>query len=233
MTKTAVPEKIDLNGGFYTVSEAVRLLGVDNAQRIVRWLQPTASGGEPIILRQYEKLGREHELSFLDLLEVRFVEHFRSQKISLQALRVAAKNARRELGVSHPFATSNVKFQTDRKQIFLETAKETGDTFFLNLMTNQIEIYELIEQFLARDLEFDVSGLARLWRPAPNVSPDVIISPVYAFGQPVISARRVPTSTLFRAWKAEDGALDTVAKWHAVTKAEVRQAVEFEMRIVH
>lgn len=100
-------------------------------------------------------------------------------------------------------------------------------------MTNQIEIYDFIEQVLARDLEFDVSGLARLWRPAPNISPDVIVSPVYAFGQPVISPRRVPTSTLFRAWKAEDGAFDTVAKWHAVTKAEVQQAVEFEMRTVH
>lgn len=232
MSTKAPTETIDLNGGFYTVSEAVRLLGVDNAQRIVRWLQPTASGGEPVILREYEKVGREHELSFLDLLEVRFVEHFRRQKISLQALRVAAKNARRELGVSHPFATSNVKFQTDRKQVFLETAKETGDTFFLNLMTNQIEIYEFIEQVLARDLEFDVSGLARLWRPW-RATPDVLISPAFAFGQPVISPRRVPTSTLFRTWKAEDGAFDTVAEWHSVSKAEVQQAVEFEMRTVH
>lgn len=129
MTMTAAPHTVDLNGGFYTVSEAVRLLGSDNAQSIVRWFQPTASGGEPVILRQYQKLGREHELSFLDLLEVRFVEHFRKQKISLQALRTAAKNARKELGVSHPFATSNVKFQTDRKQVFLETAKETGTDF--------------------------------------------------------------------------------------------------------
>lgn len=233
MIETDIREKIDLNGGFYTVSEAVRLLGAENAQRIVRWFQPTASGGEPVILRQYQKLGREHELSFLDLLEVRFVEHFRRHKISLQALRVAAKNAREELGVSHPFATSNVKFQTDRKQVFLETAKETGDKFFLNLMTKQIEIYEFTEQFLARDLEFDLSGLARLWRPTPDTSPRVIVSPTFAFGQPVISERHIPTSTLYRTWKAEDGAIDAVADWHSVTPDDVRQAVLFEMRTVH
>jgi uncharacterized protein (DUF433 family) len=224
---------LDLNGGFYTVSEAVRLLGLDNAQSVVRWFQSTPSGAEPVIHREYGKIGREHELSFLDLLEVRFVDHFRRQKISLQALRVAAKNAREALGVSHPFATSNVKFQTDRKQVFLETAKATGDRLFINLMTNQIEIYEFIEDFLARDLEFDITGLARAWKPAPNIAPDVIVSPAFAFGQPVISHRRVPTSTLFRAWKAEDGAIDVVSRWHRVTANDVKQAVEFEMRSVH
>lgn len=231
--QTATDTTIDLNGGFYTVSEAVRLLGLDNAQSVIRWFKPTPTGGEPVIRREYEKLGREHELSFLDLLEVRFVDHFRRQKISLQALRTAAKNAREALGVSHPFATSNVKFQTDRKEVFLETAKETGDRFFLNLMTNQIEIYEFIEDFLARDLEFDVGGLARSWRPAPNIAPDVVVSPAFAFGQPVISQRRVPTSTLFRAWKAEDGAIDTVSHWHNVSEDDVRQAVEFEFRTVN
>lgn len=223
----------DVNGGFYTVSEAARLLGIDNSQRIVRWLMPTKGGGEAIIHRAYEKVGSQHELSFLDLLEVRFVEHFRSQRISMQSLRVAAANARKELGVSHPFATSNVKFQSDRKQIFLETAKETGDRLFLNLMTNQLAIYEFIEQSLARDLEFDVSGFARSWRPAPNSAPDVLVSPVYAFGQPVISDRRVPTTTLFQAWQAEGGNIDTVAKWHRVDQDSVRQAVEFELRPLH
>ncbi|WP_395649576.1 DUF433 domain-containing protein [Brevundimonas sp.] len=231
MSKRTVSEKIDLNGGFYTVSEAVRLIGTD-AQRVVRWFQPTPSGNEPIILREYQKLGREHELSFLDLLEVRFVEHFRKH-VSLQALRVAAKNARHELGVSHPFATSNVKFQTDKRQIFLESAKETGDTFLLNLMTNQIEIYEFMEQALARDLEFDVSGMARVWHPTPNTSPNVLVSPAFAFGQPVISDRHIPTATLFRTWKAEDGATEAVAEWHSVTTEDVRQAVLFEMRTLH
>jgi uncharacterized protein (DUF433 family) len=222
----------DLNGGFYTVAEAARLLGLDNSQRIVRWLTPPRGGGEPVIARTYERVSKQHELSFLDLLEVRFVEHFRQQKISLQSLRVAAQNARRELGVSHPFATFNVKFQTDRKHVFLRTAQQTGDTVFLNLMTNQLAMYEVMEDMLARDLEFDVSGLARLWRPAPK-TPDVIVSPVYAFGQPVISDRKVPTATLFRSWKAEDGNFDAVAEWFQVETGDVRQAVEFELRPLH
>jgi len=83
---------------------------------------------------------------------------------------------------------SSVKFQTDRKKIFLETARETEDKKLLDLMTNQLVIYEMIEQLLAKQLEFDVTGLARPWRPAPQFSPNVLVSPVYAFGQPVISS---------------------------------------------
>ena len=223
----------DLNGGFYTVNEAARLLGMDSARRFVRWLEPTPKGAEPIILRQYQKTGREHEIGFLDLLEVRFVEHFRKQSISLQSLRVAAKNARRELNVSHPFATSDVKFQTDRRHIFLDTAREVGDHVLLNLMTNQAEIYDVIEQILAKDLEFDVSGFARLWRPLKGECPDVIVCPAYAFGQPVIGARRVPTAAIFRTWKAEGGNYDAASDWYNVERDEAVQAVEFELRLAH
>jgi uncharacterized protein (DUF433 family) len=215
-----------LTGGFYTVAEAARLLGIDSSQRITRWV----CGDEPIIERQYKKLGPKHEIGFWDLLEVRFVEHFRRQKISLQSLRVAARNARRELKVTHPFATSGVKFQTDRKAVFLETAKETGDRFFLNLMTNQVEIYEAIEQILAKDLQFNPQGVARLWWPAKNESPNVVVSPYFAFGQPVISKKRVPTATIFRLWKAESGNDNAVAEWFGVERQVVQEAVEFELR---
>ena len=223
----------NVSGGFYTVAEAAQLLGMDGGQRIVRWLTPPAKGGDPIIVRDYPKVGREHELSFLDLLEIRFVDHFRRLKISLQSLRVAARHARQELHVSHPFATDSVKFQTDRKRVFLETARETGDPKLLDLMTNHFVMYAAMERALEKNLEFDVSGLARLWRPAPEVAPSVFVSPVYAFGRPVVSRRHVPTATLFEAWKAEAGDDVAVSRWHDVTPDDVREAVDFEMRPLH
>ena len=231
MTPQARP--LDVGGGFYTVQEAARLLGIDRPQRVARWLTPPASGATPVVLRDFPKIGPRQELSFLDLVEVRFVAHFRQQKISLQALRKAAANARKALDVSHPFATSGIKFQTDRKRVFLETAKEAGDAHLLDLMTNQLVIYEMIERVLEKSLEFDVSGFARQWRPAPESSPNVIVSPVFAFGRPVISRRRVPTGTLFQAWRAEGGDIDAVADWHDVEPKEVSEAVEFELRPLH
>jgi uncharacterized protein (DUF433 family) len=49
----------------------------------------------------------------------------------------------------------------------------------------------------------------------------------------VISARRIPTATLFQAWRAEGGDADAVAGWHDVQADEVREAVEFELRPLH
>jgi uncharacterized protein (DUF433 family) len=221
---------IDVNGGFYTVAEAARLLGIGSGQKITRWLQPTASGRNPVVIRDYPKIGREHELSFLDLIEIKFVEHFRAAQISMQALRVAAQNARDRLGVSHPFATGSVKFQTDRKRVFLETAEEIGDRELLDLMTRQIVMYEMIERTFVQDLEFDASGFARVWHPAIHIAPDVIVSPAFAFGRPVISRRRVPTRTLFESWKAQDGREAEVAAWFGVDAGDVDQAVKFELR---
>ena len=226
-------QSIDVNGGFYTVAEAARLLGLENGRRIGRWLVPTPGGKLPVILRDYLKVGREHEVSFFDLIELKFVEHFRKIDISLQSLRVAARHAREELNVSHPFATSRVKFQTDRKEVFLETAKETGDRQLLNLMTKQIEMYEIIEQAFARDLEFDADGFARLWRPAPEIAPHVLVAPVYAFGRPVVSERRVPTRTLYESWLAHDRAVEEVADWFEITVEAVEEAVQFETRPLH
>lgn len=223
----------DINGGFYTVAEAARLLGMESGRRINRWLTPPSKGGEAVILRDYPKIGREHEISFLDLIEIRFVEHFRQIQISLQSLRLAARNAREELGVSHPFATGNVKFQTDRKQVFLETAQQTGDRRLLNLMTKQVEMYEVIESIFSRDLEFSVDGLARCWRPDPSLAPNVIVAPVYGFGRPVISDRRLPTRTLFESWVANDRRAAAVAEWFDIDAAEVDEAVRFELRPLH
>lgn len=230
---TRIVSSPDVGGGFYTVSEAARLLGIESKQRITRWLLPPSKGGEPIILRDYPKRGREHEVSFLDLMEIRFVEHFRRTKISLQSLRVAAHNARTELGVSHPFATSNVKFQSDRKKVFLETAKETGDRQLLDLMTKQVAIYEVIEQTFERDLEFNVDGFARSWKPAPSVSPNVTVAPSFAFGRPSIADRHVPTATLFQSWMVNDNDARLVADWFDVDVEAVNEAVRFELRPLH
>jgi uncharacterized protein (DUF433 family) len=234
MSAVSVTEKISdpATGGFYTVREAARLLQIESAPRIRGWLTGYAHRAGPIIKRQYAPVSGIHELGFLDLMEIRFIEHFRKQKISLQSLRLAAKNARKELQQDHPFATSNVKFMTDRKEVFLHTAKTTGDKFLLNLMTNQIEIYEAFEQLLAEGVTFDPqSGVANRWSPMPAECPNVIVDPRIAFGHPVVAPRYVPTSALFNLWKAENGNAKGVASWFHVEEAAVTEAVRFELRL--
>ena len=158
---------------------------------------------------------------------------FEDKNISLQSLRKAAENARKELKLDHPFATSDVKFMTDRKEIFLHTAREEGDAFLLNLMTNQIEIYEALEQALAKDLTFDPrSGLALSWRPLPDDFPNVVVDPLIAYGQPVIEPSHVPTATLYGMWKAENRNLQAVAEWFEISIDRAQEAINFEATLV-
>ncbi|MDG3440067.1 DUF433 domain-containing protein [Nitrospirillum amazonense] len=218
-----------LIGGFYTIQEASRILGLDSQQRIRGWLSGYAGRAEPIICRQYPPVGDSQEVGFWDLLEIRFIEHFRKQGVSLQSIRKAAHAARVELHSQHPFAMSSIRFMTDRKRIFLHFAEKTGDKKLLDLMHGQFTMYEIIEQALARGIEFSPStGLAQRWHPKPIEFPNVVLDPLIAFGQPVIDNARIPTSALFSSWKAEGNDYSIVADWYEIDEALVRQAVEFE-----
>ena len=220
-----------LLGGFYTVSEAARLLRIDNRQRIYRWLRPAEDGKGAVIARDYEPFSKFQELSFWDLIEVRFVEHFRAQRLSLQYLRKVAVRAREEFSVQHPFALSNAKFLTDRKRIFEQTAEEEGLKVH-ELLSGQYEMYEVIEEILAKGIAFDPKTfLAKEWRPLQNFCPNVIVNPRYAYGYPVVGDNHVPTAAIYRQWQAERGDRERVMGWWDVGLSDVDEAVEFEIRI--
>lgn len=216
-------------GGFYTVREAARLLGIGQPSKITAWLQGHQKGASPVIRRQYTPIEGAQELGFWDLIEVRFVEHFRKQNVSLQALRKAAEFARQEFGQAHPFATSNVKFLTDRVTVFSHVAKETRDKHLLDLVTRQYAMYVVLEEILAKGVEFDpASGLATEWRPRREY-PHVALNPLVAYGQPAILPDGVPTAAVYQTWKAESGSYSAVADWYEITEDLAREAVEFEL----
>ena len=214
-----------LLGGFYTVTEAMRLLRISNKQRIYRWI----GRDNAVLSRDYEPIGASQELSFWDLFEVRFVETFRAQGLSLQYLRKVATKARAEFGVKHPFALSTAKYMTDRKRIFQVTAKETGEKTH-DVLSGQYEMYEAIEQILAKNVGFNPKTLlAEEWPPFSDC-PHVVINPRYAYGRPVVGEKKVPTAALYRTWKAE-GRIERVASWYGINVDSAREAVEFEVRL--
>jgi len=219
-----------LLGGFYTVSEAARLLGIDNRQRIYRWLRPTNTNNGAVIVRDYEPVNKSQELSFWDLIEVRFVEHFRKQNLSLQYLRRVADVARKSLKTQHPFALSNAEYLTDRKKIFEQVA-EGESRRVREMLSGQYEMYEAIERVLAKGISFNPDTfLAEEWHPLESC-PNVVVNPRYAFGNPVVSSKHVPTTAIFRQWQAEKGDSDRVADWWGVGRAEVEESIEFEIRM--
>jgi uncharacterized protein (DUF433 family) len=217
-----------LAGGFYTVQEAARILRIPSVRRIRGWVAGYERGGRPVLSVDHEPVAGRVALSFWDLIEVRFLEYFRAAGVPLQTLRKIAIRARKELGTSHPFAISNARFVSDRKHVFAVVAEEEHDTTTLNMATSQFEMYETIEQSLAKGVVFDpASGLAQQFQPLPEYT-NIYVHPRMAFGHPVIGSKGIPTAALLRMWKAEDGNTDRVARMFDTTPDAVMEAVAFE-----
>jgi uncharacterized protein (DUF433 family) len=218
--------------GFYTVRDAARLIENARAQRIYGWLKgyPDRDIG-PLLERDYKPIGERQELSFLDLIEVRFVEHFRAHEVKLRTLRRAAERLRDEFKTPHPFATGQVHLEADKADIFLvvmrQSAEQEKDRALLSLTTDNYVLEDIIKRNLVPGITFDrQTHIARKWTPRPLKFPHIVIDPKVAYGQPIVQSG-VPTSVLLASWEAESD-YDEVALWHNVKSSEVRQAVEFE-----
>lgn len=224
-----------VEGGFYTVSQAAKLLEIQGAQKIYGWLRGYPnSKAQPVIKRQYEPLDEKEELGFLDMMEARFIKYFRDQGVTMNAIRVAAENARKEIRHPHPFATS-MKFISDRKRIFALSQEQTGDKKLLDLTSRNFAMYDVIETTLHKGVEYDPNTATAIkWYPRCSDYPEIVIDPRRAYGQPIIEKEGVPTETLYRAWRAEDGgdgSYARVADAYEVDEKMVRKAVEFEVSL--
>ena len=222
--------------GFYTVSEAARLIENGSRSRIYGWLRgyPKSNLG-PLLVRDFEPIDGREELSFIDFVEVRFVEHFRAHGVKARPLRLAADRLRERLETEHPFASDEVYLIADKADVFLatmqETAKEASDHVLESLTTKNLVMYEMIKEYLLPGLQFDDhTRLVKRLTPRAKKFPKIAIDPMVAYGQPSVPSG-VPTNALYDAWVAEDGNFDEAAYWHNVSPNEVRMAVEFENEI--
>jgi uncharacterized protein (DUF433 family)/DNA-binding transcriptional MerR regulator len=220
-----------LGVGLYTAAEAERLVGVP-ARRIRRWLlgynishDGQRRRADPLWQAQLPRLGREVELGFRDLIELKFVDAFLSAGVSLQAIRRALAIARDLLGDSHPFSTA--RFRTDGRTVFLQVHEETGEHTLLDLSKRQYAFNRIIEPSF-RDLDLE-DGVAARWWPMSHTR-DVVVDPERNFGQPIVARDGVPTRALADAVAAE-GSAAKVAKLYGLPPRSVRDAVEFEHRL--
>lgn len=230
-----------LSAGFYTVRDAARLIEVGSAQRIRGWLAgyPGRKVG-PLLVRDFQPIGRAQEMSFLDLMEVRFVEHFRDIGVKPQTLRRCIEVAREKFKEDKPLLKQGVLFipTDDRRKVIVEevlkpVAKENRDRKLWNLVDRNYEFSEFIEGSLARGLTFDPqTEMTSEWRPRVIEFPDVVVDPRVAYGQPSVPSG-TPTSALFNAWRAEGEDFAAVSDWFNVPVDQVRMAVGFELLLEH
>jgi uncharacterized protein (DUF433 family) len=216
-----------LLSGFFSIADAAHLLGASQ-QSLRGWLNgyPNSAKG-PVIDRDFTG---SRAVSFLDLMELRFIAFFRNQGVAMPTLRKAADRARVDWSVQHPLALASSKYVTDRKKVIATSAEETGDERAWDMATGQHEMWVTIEQSIEKGVEFDPNTyLAKLWAPRPGEFPDVLIDPRIAFGRPYVKGTSVPTRTLYRQWQAE-GHKAKVAAWFDVPEEAVETAVSYELR---
>jgi uncharacterized protein (DUF433 family)/DNA-binding transcriptional MerR regulator len=241
MLKYAPREPDALGRGAYSAVESLRLLnfnrpGLPPARRVsrhtvARWLRGYSHGedranrSEPLWKPDYQNEDDQIELSFRDLIELRFVKSFRDLGIGLKTIRDCYHRAVDEVQDERPFSTQ--RFRTDGRTIFLDITEKDHDGRMIDLKKRQQVFRTIIEPSL-RDLEFDASAVAR-WYPLGKGHRSIVIDPTRSFGRPIVQ-RGVPTEILAEAVKLE-GSADAVASLYEVPKADVLAAVEFEQRL--
>jgi hypothetical protein len=174
MSRSAEHTRTDdaLGRGAYGAAEALRLINFRRAaaaaqrrmsgQTVVRWL-----GGRD----QSQALWRPDfrpiedddafDVSFRDLIELRFVKAFRDAGLSLQTIRECVSRAADIAHDVRPFSTR--RFRTDGKTIFFEITNGVREGELADLKRRQNVFHRIVEPSL-HDLEFDADVLAR-WYP--------------------------------------------------------------------
>lgn len=219
--------------GVYGLSDASRLSGVSSS-RIKRWLcgyqyqdaNAQSHTSAPVWDGQIEPIDSRVALGFRDLMEVRFVDAFIREGVSLQAIRKAMKRAQDVFNIQHPFCSNT--FLTDGRTIFVEVGKELEEPELLDLVRNQFAFNKILKPYI-KGLEFDDDELARWW--PLGLRKRVVVDPVRSFGTPIVAPEGVPTDILYAALKREKS-IAAVMQWFDVSRESVIDARNFEERMI-
>jgi uncharacterized protein (DUF433 family) len=232
-----------LGRGVYGAGEALRLINFRrrfdpssrsiSRQTVARWLRGydysrdgVTHHSDPLWEPDYVNDDDTIELSFRDLIELRFVKAFRDLGLSLPTIRECFARAVEVVNDDRPFSTR--RFRTDRKTIFLEITHDASEGELLDLKRRQGAFHRIVAPSL-HDLEFDADIVAR-WYPLGRTRRTIVIDPSRAFGRPIAAQGGVPAETLRDAVESE-GSAEKVAKLYEVSLATVRDAVVFQERL--
>lgn len=228
MTKRTEPLSKLLGVGLYNVAEAAAITGIKPAD-IRRWLFGYEEKGRfhsGLWKSELSKFG-DNALGFRDLLEIRFVNAFRSHGISLQSIRLAWNNAREICDTDYPFTCK--QFHTDGKSIFASIQEEAKDEILIDLGRRQYAFQSIISPALYHGIEYFNDRKALRWFPLKN-SKKVVLDPARNFGSPILANEGIRTDVLYRAYVAEGEDARKVADLYGISTVSVKAAVRFERR---
>lgn len=239
MIRSADHKRIDdaLGRGAYGTVEALRLINFRrpsamaprkiSRQTVVRWLGGQEDS-QALWMPDFRPIESDDafDVSFRDLIELRFVKVFRDAGLSLQTIRECFGRAVDVVDDARPFSTR--RFRTDGKTIFFEITDGVREGELVDLKRRQNVFHRIVEPSL-HDLEFDADVLAR-WYPLGMSRKSIVIDPSRSFGRPIANDGGVPTETILRAVQAE-GSPERVARLYEMPLGAVRDAVSLEKQL--
>ena len=225
-TPAQIAASVDAKG-IYTVPAAARLL-LETPATIRRWAFGYSRQGReyPSAIRtDVPEVDGERVLTFLELVELMFVQALLGSGLSWPKVREASRVAARLLGNEpHPFATR--RWFADAAAIYLRLGHEHDEPILIEVAGHaQLSMEPVLKPYL-KQLQFDQRGVAERWFPMGAHRP-VVLDPRRAFGMPVTERAGVPTEVIAHLFQAGDSK-STIAQWYRLDEVEVDAALEFE-----
>lgn len=210
-----------LNKGLYTPAEAARLIR-QPVPTIRRWAfgyQRAGKNHAPLFDREFMGDESLQSLSFLDLVELFLIDKFIKHGVPTEQIRAAAKNAAKELGKRHPFATMRFG-AVGKRVVFLD------DDGLVDAMDLQNEMLQIVEQHL-RFFDFEFEEVRRWWPLGPEHS--IVLDPRRMFGAPTIRGR-VAVQTILDYLQAGESAT-VVADLFGLDDSEIQDAILWQHQL--
>lgn len=204
--------------GLYSLADVVRFTGA-SAATVRRW---GSSAG--IVPRHFADEGI---LTFEELMELQFVQMFRHEGVSFQAIRKASVAASKKFDTPYPFTSK--QFDTDGKTIFATLIKEKPRQALIEDLEKGQYVFASIMRPFFRKLEYPKNSerVARYW--PLNKHGRIVLDPQRRFGKPIDAETGIPTGVILEAVNAGDGQKpEVVARWLGIPLAAVKAALAFE-----
>ncbi len=215
--------------GLYTVSEAAYISRVSSA-RIYSWLYGGNTLGEvsrkrkAVLSHELPTVDQSAAVSFRDLIQLRFIDFFRSNGLSLQSLRIAVQQASKLLDSPYPFCSA--KFKTDGRRLIAEVMETDGRITYIELDKMQHVFQSVVTPFL-RSLEYAEDEHVSRWWPLGR-SKNIVLDPTRNFGKPSLFKEGIPTQIIFNAYLASERSVKSVADWFEIQEKSALQAIRYE-----
>lgn len=217
---TMAPSQSRLGLGLYSIPEAARIVGAP-VRKVRRWISPEAD----LIHRTFAL--EEHTVTFLELMELHFINMFRSEGVSLRTIRAAATAVSRRFHADYPFAVG--RFDTDGRTIFATLIKNAANEEVVEDLKKGQYVFKQIMRPFFRRLEYRGAEEALRYWPL-DTKGRVVLDPRRHFGKPIDAETGIPTKALYEAVRIGQEPSD-VAQWFGVPRKAVTAAIQFEESI--